>query len=150
MIQKLILLQDHNRNFEEKHQKVILRMLTARGASPEMVRNISLSELHVIDCIGSHEEPNVTFIAEQTGMTKGAVSKIASRMVDRKFIEARKRDNNRKEILYSLTKKGKVAFDIHKKFHDTENKKLHEIFASFKPEELKIIDRFFNDILSDF
>lgn len=64
--------------------------------------NYSLTELHVIHCIGEESMRNLTTISEYMSMTRGAVSKICSRLQKKGAIEKIKLADNQKEIFLSL------------------------------------------------
>jgi len=75
------------------------------------------SELNCLDCIGRLEHPNVTTIAEKMGMTKGAISKIARKLLDKNAIASYRLDDNRQKVFYRLTEKGKALFSAHEERH---------------------------------
>ena len=71
------------------------------------------SEIHCIDYIGNHSEPNVTQLADAFYMTRGAISKLTKKLITKGLIESYQKTGNRKEIYFCLTEKG---HDIFKKF----------------------------------
>ena len=75
------------------------------------------SELNVIQCIGATEHPNVSSIADQMNMTKGAISKIIRKLTDKGAITSYQLPGNRQKIFYQLTKQGEALFDAHARRH---------------------------------
>jgi DNA-binding MarR family transcriptional regulator len=74
-------------------------------------------EVHYIECIGSHSEPNVTKIAEALYMTRGAISKMTKKLEGKGLIESYQKPENKKEIYFRLTKSGQEIYDIHEQLH---------------------------------
>lgn len=147
MLQKLGVLIDQIRDSEKRHRETILKLLEAHGSRPEDFGSLSVSDLHTIDCIGSHDSPNLTFISENTGLTKSAITKISTKLLNQDLIATYKREENKKEILYSLTEKGELAFKIHRKFHDQKDKKLIKMLEGYQKDEIQIILNFIDGLL---
>lgn len=114
--------------------------------SEDDIRDISLSEFHVIECIGKNNMANNIFIAKELYMTKGGISKINSKLLSKEIINADKIENNKKEIYYSLTVKGMALFKLHEYFHKKEQEKLMEILNKYKDEEMITILKFLDDL----
>ena len=75
------------------------------------------SEIHTIEAIGKSHWINVTQLAENLGVTKGAVSQMIAKLVRKKFVEKVKIPPNGKETFLELTDKGNKALTGHAKFH---------------------------------
>ncbi|MGA3281392.1 MAG: MarR family transcriptional regulator [Smithella sp.] len=75
------------------------------------------AEIHTIDCIGRNSGINVTNLAEKLGVTKGAVSQMVSKLKKRDLVTKLKDSENDRDVILLLSKKGKIAFDGHIKFH---------------------------------
>ncbi|BET95405.1 MarR family transcriptional regulator [Xenorhabdus taiwanensis] len=122
-----------------------------RGHNEETLREYglsgySLSELHVIQCIGESVLLNITNISQALGMTKGAISKICAKLLRRSIVEKLKMVDNQKETYFSLTDEGKQIFSAHEKLHRQIEAKWLLILENYSPEELLIIRRFIADI----
>lgn len=77
----------------------------------------SNSELHCIEVIGKLEHPNGVKLATLLSMTRGAVTKLAKRLLQDGLIESYTRSDNKKEIYYRLTSTGEVLFKEHEVAH---------------------------------
>lgn len=75
------------------------------------------SEVHCIEFIGKHKDPNVTKMAESMYMTRGAISKLTKKMLKKGYIESYQKTDNKKEIYFMLTAEGKKVFEIHERLH---------------------------------
>lgn len=145
-IQKLINLIDHFGDYSQNHEKYLNEL------SPDyeifLAKRLTISEIHVIDCIGKNRLPNAKFVAAELGLTKGAISKINAKLLDKGFIKGNRLEDNKKEVYLTLTAQGKEIFEAHKKVHDIENGKIKAIFEQYKKDELGIINQFLDDLLN--
>lgn len=83
----------------------------------DSLRGYTPSEVHCIEAIEKNEEPNVKKIAESLYMTRGAISKLTKKLIKKNLIKTYQKDNNKKEIYFSLTDQGRTIFQIHEKLH---------------------------------
>jgi DNA-binding MarR family transcriptional regulator len=148
IIDKLANLFDYANDYVRFHEKALTTLLSQREYRVLVDKHLLLSEIHVIDCIGKNKMPNTTFIAKNMNMTKGAISKITSKLLDKKLIKSNHLEENKKEIYFTLTAQGKVVFDAHEKVHHMANEKIKAIFANYSREELRTINVFLEDLLS--
>ena len=75
------------------------------------------SEVHCIEYIGRNVDSNVTKLAESFYMTRGAISKITKKLIQKGIIESYQKPDNKKEIYFRLTSQGKVIYKIHEELH---------------------------------
>jgi DNA-binding MarR family transcriptional regulator len=71
------------------------------------------AEMHLLETIGNNPNMRTTEIAEEMGLTKGRISQLTKVLLKKKMIESVPGRENKKEILFSLTKAGKKAFLDH-------------------------------------
>lgn len=107
------------------------------------------SELNCLDAIGRLEQPNVTALAGEMRMTKGAISKILRKLSDKGAVEPYQLGSNRQKIFYRLTDAGQELFDVHRERHRGWEKRELLFFRSLSEEELSGAIRFFNDYNTD-
>ncbi len=106
----------------------------------------SISEDHVIVYIGQHPGTNATDIAEASGITRGGISKITARLVQKGFIEVQPAPDNKKNLSYTLTDEGQAIYAQHQQLHQQVLEQLHQLSQQYTPEEIATISRFLNDI----
>ncbi|WP_244182463.1 MarR family transcriptional regulator [Xenorhabdus beddingii] len=111
------------------------------------ISDYSLSELHVIQCIGASGLLNITAISQTMAMTKGAISKICAKLHQRSIVEKLKMADNQKETYFRLTIEGKRIFDAHEKLHQQAEAKWLQLLENYSAEELKLIKRFVMDVV---
>lgn len=103
------------------------------------------SETHCIDYIGRLERPNVTKVAEHMGMTRGAISKMTKKLLNRGLVEKYTLETNRKEIYFRLTEKGNVLFEEHARRHRLWEKRDMNFLARYSTEEVRTVCRFMQE-----
>lgn len=107
---------------------------------------ISITECHVIACIGSIKEANGINIAKNLRMTRGGISKIANRLIEKKLITTYQDGENQKKIFYTLTPLGEQVNMIHDQLHRENHYSLCTIASNYTPQEQDIILRFIKDL----
>ena len=73
----------------------------------DSLKDYKSSEVHCIEYIGSNADSNVTKLAESFYMTRGAISKLTKKMIEKGIIESYQKPDNKKEIYFRLTEQGK-------------------------------------------
>ena len=107
------------------------------------------SELNCLDAVGRTEHPNVTALAEEMRMTKGAISKILRKLSDKGAVEPYQLGANRQRIFYRLTDAGQILFDAHRERHRGWEERELSFFRSLSEEERAGAIRFFTDYNTD-
>ncbi|KRL80966.1 MarR family transcriptional regulator [Secundilactobacillus paracollinoides DSM 15502 = JCM 11969] len=79
----------------------------------EQLAGYKPAEVHTIEFIGNHPDANVTIIANAMYVTRGAVSKMTRRLMKNALIERYQKPDNKKEIYFRLTAKGKDVYNTH-------------------------------------
>lgn len=102
-----------------------------------LFEEFSISEMHCVDFVFKTELPNVTKLSEKMNITKGGVSKIIKKLIEKNAIESFSVDTNKKEIYYKLTNKGKEVFKLHKNIHEKWCEINLEFFKNCSKEEIK-------------
>lgn len=74
------------------------------------------SEIHTIQAIGNSIGINVTQLAEKMGVTKGAVSQMVSKLVEKGMVRKTRAQDNAKEVVLELTELGRIGFRNHERF----------------------------------
>ncbi len=88
------------KEFAEKEEQ--LRQYTA-GVP---LRSYSISELHVLEAVDTLHEPTVTALAQQLQLTKGAVSKITKKLIEKELLTTYALAGNRQKLLFRYTPSG--------------------------------------------
>jgi len=75
------------------------------------------SEIHLIDAIGLDREINASQLSEKLCISNGAITQGTNKLLKKKLIEKYKKETNKKEVYFRLSKQGIVAYESHRKFH---------------------------------
>ncbi len=117
-----------------------------RHGREDIFTGIHLAEVHCIDWIGTIDHANVTKIANEMSMTRGAISKISKKLLCKGMIESYQRPDNNKEIYYRLTDQGRQLYSEHKKCHSKAQQEKLSLLETYSEDEQAVILRFLNDI----
>jgi DNA-binding MarR family transcriptional regulator len=93
------------------------------------------SEVHYIEYIGKNPDSNVTKLAESLYMTRGAISKMTRKLIEKDIIESYQKPDNKKEIYFRLTEKGQVINKIHEKLHKEFQERDKAVFEQITEEQ---------------
>ncbi|UCE79114.1 MAG: MarR family transcriptional regulator [Nitrospiraceae bacterium] len=101
------------------------------------------SERHMIDNIGENPEMNITEFAESLGVTKGAVSQVVSKLEKKGMVRRRRKSDNEKEVILSLTREGADLYRMHRKINEESLLPLYNKLKKHSDEEIDfLIDMF--------
>jgi len=109
----------------------------------------SVTAIHVIDCIGKHEPVNNTAIAEHMELSKASITKISTKLVDHGFISRARMRDNKKEIYFHLTPKGRKLYELHDKVHRAGKERLDRFLSRYSGAELDFIKTFLEDAVNE-
>jgi DNA-binding MarR family transcriptional regulator len=104
------------------------------------------SEIHTIHAIGKHEGANSSELAQILGITKGAVTQVISKLVQKNLVEKYKTNNNKKEVYLKLTPQGEIANKGHDLYHEKIYKEMVAYLDGLEDNEIQIIMKLFDDI----
>lgn len=137
-----------------KEQQVLLKeissMLQRQDMLSKLTENVCLdeysySETHCIDYIGKLELPNVTKIAEQMQMTRGAISKMTKKLLAKGLIEKYTLERNKKEVYFRLTESGTELYKEHEKRHKLWEQRDTQFLERYSKAEIEIITKFMRE-----
>lgn len=102
----------------------------------ESLKGYKSSEVHYIEHIGRNAESNVTKLAESFYMTRGAISKMARKLMEKGVIESYQKPDNKKEIYFRLTEKGQAVYKVHEGLHKVFQQRDKAVFEQVTEEQL--------------
>ena len=108
----------------QKLEKVITKVESIHTPSFSFGTGVLMhtKEIHTVQAIGRNPGINITMLAKQTGVTKGAVSQTINKLVRKGLVKKSHPPGNDKEVVLGLTDLGWIGFNNHEKFHmDTLN-----------------------------
>ncbi|MNV66265.1 HTH-type transcriptional regulator Hpr [compost metagenome] len=79
-------------------------------------------------------------------MTRGAISKITKKLVEKGLIESYQKPDNKKEIYFRLTEQGEVVNKVHEELHKEFQERDKAVFEQVTEEQfdsmLRFMDRY--------
>lgn len=68
-------------------------------------------------------------------MTRGAISKLTKKLIQKGLIESYQKSDNKKEIYFRLTEQGKVIYKIHEDLHKEFQERDKAVFEQVTEEQ---------------
>ena len=101
----------------------------------DSLRGFKSSEVHCIEYIGGNEDSNVTKLAEAFYMTRGAISKMTKKLIEKGAIESFQKPENKKEVYFRLTEKGEAVYKVHQGLHKEFEQRDKAVFEQITEEQ---------------
>lgn len=79
--------------------------------------DISVTEIHTIEAIGMYKPKTMSEVAGVLDITVGTLTVAINNLVKKGYVERKKTDLDRRVVYIQLTRRGKLAFRVHEKFH---------------------------------
>ncbi|MBP8989803.1 MAG: MarR family transcriptional regulator [Clostridia bacterium] len=79
--------------------------------------DLSVAEMHTLEGIGLYESKTMSETAAALEITTGTLTVAIDRLVRKGYVERQRDPNDRRVVRIRLTKKGKLAYRMHNKFH---------------------------------
>lgn len=80
-------------------------------------KDISVTEIHTIEAIGMYTARTMSEVALDLGITVGTLTKAIGNLVRKGYVQRERSQEDRRVVKITLTKRGKLAYRIHAKFH---------------------------------
>lgn len=81
------------------------------------LKDLSITEIHTIDAVGMYSSRTMSEIASDLKITVGTLTIAINNFVKKGYVERMRSDTDRRVVLIELTRKGKLAYRVHQKFH---------------------------------
>ena len=101
------------------------------------------AEIHTLEFIRTHTHTFVSQIAWETGITRGAASKMTVKLRKKGLIRQSPDTRNRSRQLLQITARGERACQAHDAHHLEKDKAFHDFFSALDPSEAQILKRTF-------
>ncbi|MBL4937674.1 MarR family transcriptional regulator [Clostridium sp. YIM B02515] len=92
-------------------------VIEQRALSEGEFKDLSITEMHTIDAIGMYEARSMSEVAYDLKITVGTLTTAINNLVKKGYVERKRIEEDRRVVLVQLTKRGKLAYRIHDKFH---------------------------------
>lgn len=101
----------------------------------------TLRQLECLSFIAKNHVNTVGAMSQNFGISKPAVSRIVSKLIDSDYIVIRESQNKRTKN-FKLTKSGQNLVSMHNELHQKAISGYQMVFNQFKDEELEVVLRF--------
>lgn len=82
-----------------------------------IISDVSITEIHTIEAIGMYTEKTMSEVATLLKITVGTLTTAINKLIKKGYVERKRIEADRRVVMVRLTKKGKLAYRIHEKFH---------------------------------
>lgn len=101
-----------------------------------VLKDISITEIHTIDAIGMYEYRTMTEVAQDLKITLGTLTTAINKLLNKGYVDRKRGEEDRRSVMITLTRKGKLAYRIHDKFH---SHMVHATIDGLNDEEEEIL-----------
>ena len=95
-------------------------------------KDVSIKEMHTIDVIGTMPNATPSDISKELLVTLGTVTTSLNNLERKGYIERRRSSIDRRVVHLSLTKKGRLLYRLHNRFH---NRMVMQVVEGMSSEE---------------
>jgi DNA-binding MarR family transcriptional regulator len=88
-----------------------------KALSKGSFRDLSVAEMHTLEGIGLYGSRTMSETAATLGITTGTLTVAIDRLVRKGYVERKRDASDRRVVRIELTRKGKLAYRMHNKFH---------------------------------
>lgn len=124
---------------EDDEEKEWLLLNSPNPEVQELVQEMTVTMLHVLDAIGTLEPVNGITISKQFGFSKGTVSKITKRLVQKNIILPEYLPDNKKEVLFRMTELGQDIYRLHQAMHQQIDLGANRFLQRYTEDELQFL-----------
>lgn len=102
----------------------------------DQFKDLSITEIHVIEAIGLAETRNMSSVARDLDITIGTLTIAINNLLRKGYVNRLRSEEDRRIVLISLTEKGQEAYVQHSKFHE---EMIKTTIARLSEEEIKVL-----------
>jgi DNA-binding MarR family transcriptional regulator len=111
--------------------------------------DLSITEIHTIEAVGLYDSKTMSEIAAELEITMGTLTTAVDKLIKKGYMERSRSNTDRRIVNVNLTKRGKLAYRIHEKFHLDMVEAVMDDFSAEEEEVLLTALRKLNGHLKD-
>jgi len=111
--------------------------------------DLSIAELHTLDAIGPYEARAMSETAGRLGITTGTLTVAVDRLVRKGYVDRNRDTKDRRVVRIHLTRRGKLAYRMHTRFHTLLVRRIMEPLNEEKQEILTEMIRNIDQYVSE-
>lgn len=82
-----------------------------------ILSDISITEIHTLEAIGMYSERTMSEVAQKLKITVSTLTTAINKLINKGYVERKRIEEDRRVVLIKLTKRGKLAYRLHMRFH---------------------------------
>ena len=91
--------------------------LEEKAIITEEFKDLTNNDMHVIEAVGTGDGKNMSSIAKKLNITVGSLTTAMNSLVNKKYVERRRSEEDRRVVFVKLTQKGIKAYRHHEDYH---------------------------------
>ncbi|MGF0034230.1 MarR family winged helix-turn-helix transcriptional regulator [Bariatricus sp. SGI.154] len=91
--------------------------LEEKAIITEEFKDLTNNDMHVIEAVGLGDGRNMSSIAKKLNITVGSLTTAMNSLVNKKYVERRRSEEDRRVVYVKLTTKGIKAYKHHEDYH---------------------------------
>lgn len=91
--------------------------LEEKAIITEEFKDLTNNDMHVIEAIGLSDGNNMSSIAKKLNITVGSLTTAMNSLVNKKYVERRRSEEDRRVVFVKLTDRGVKAYRHHEDYH---------------------------------
>ena len=92
-------------------------IIEERALKEGAFHDVSVTEVHTIEAIGMYEQKTMSEVAKCLNITVGTLTVAINNLVKKDYVQRFKGEFDKRVVYLALTKKGRLLFRVHEKFH---------------------------------
>lgn len=120
--------------------------LEEKAIITEEFKDLTNNDMHVIEAIGLGDGRNMSFIAKKLKITVGSLTTAMNSLVNKKYVERHRSEEDRRVVFVKLTEKGVRAYHHHEDYH---RQMTQAIMDKLDEKELPVLVKTL-DVLTEF
>lgn len=104
------------------------------------------AEVNLLDVIFRHPEQSAASLAGMLGITKGALTQTAKKLIDKGLVEPYNPPGNRKTKYHRLTPAGEAVRKSHAQFHAEANARMRAYLCALPVSDKQVLTDFFKEL----
>ena len=113
-----------------------ISQIEQRALKEGVLKDISVTEVHTIDAIGMYEHRTMSQVAQDLRITVGTLTTAINKLLKKGYVDRKRGEEDRRSVMITLTRKGKLAYRIHDRFHSNM---VHATIDGLNEEEEEIL-----------
>jgi DNA-binding MarR family transcriptional regulator len=79
--------------------------------------DLSITEIHTVEAVGLYGSKTMSEVSAELEITMGTLTTAVDKLIKKGYVERSRSETDRRIVNINLTKRGKLAYRIHEKFH---------------------------------